>query len=106
MQLAMTNGTFNPESECSSQAQPSNDGSQKKPDTLHPLWCELCNISCTSNEDLIVHLSGKKHLRNLKKSDQIGSNATSATEPASTLKEEGEITNLEGSNRVAKKQKV
>nr|XP_043614577.1 zinc finger RNA-binding protein-like [Erigeron canadensis] len=30
-------------------------------------WCEVCKISCT-RDDLNMHLSGKKHLKNLRKS--------------------------------------
>ncbi|XP_071702587.1 uncharacterized protein [Rutidosis leptorrhynchoides] len=70
------------------QAQPSNDGSQKKPDSL--VWCELCKISCTGEELLQLHLAGKKHLKKVKRSETleyleklektIEPNATVATE--------------------------
>ncbi|XP_071696208.1 uncharacterized protein [Rutidosis leptorrhynchoides] len=53
---------------CSSQAQPSNKGASKKRVNLL-FWCELCKISCTSNALLNLHLSGKKHLKNLKRSE-------------------------------------
>ncbi|KVH99262.1 zinc finger protein 346-like isoform X1 [Cynara cardunculus var. scolymus] len=69
--LADVNEISNPTSECVPEAQPSNGGSQMKPDTLQPARCELCNISCTSNEGLSVHLTGKKHLKKLLESDQI-----------------------------------
>lgn len=71
VQLANVNEISNRTSECNPEAQPSNGGSQKKPDTLQPAMCELCKISCTSNEHLSVHLTGKKHLKKLLESEQI-----------------------------------
>ncbi|KAI3673369.1 hypothetical protein L6452_39487 [Arctium lappa] len=70
-QLANVNEISNRTPECIPDAQPSNGGSQKKPDTLQPATCELCKITCTSNEGLSVHLTGKKHLKKLLESEQI-----------------------------------
>lgn len=67
------------------------DGSSKKKPKKNKVvqfaWCEVCKISCNSNEIYAKHLSGKKHLKNIEKaekgwSDAGASNALqSATEP-------------------------
>ncbi|CAH1428302.1 unnamed protein product [Lactuca virosa] len=61
MQGASTNDVFNPTSNKIHEA-------RMNPD---PLRCELCKISCTSFELLNTHLSGKKHLKKLRESEQI-----------------------------------
>nr|GEX08408.1 zinc finger RNA-binding protein-like [Tanacetum cinerariifolium] len=61
--LADTNGLKNATSECGSSS-----SSGKKSATFQ---CEVCKISCNSNEILNMHLSGKKHLKKLKQSEEI-----------------------------------
>lgn len=66
---------------------PQYDGSLKKKPKKNKVvqfaWCEVCKISCNSNEIYAKHLSGKKHLKNVEKvekgkSDAGGSNAPQA----------------------------
>nr|XP_043606119.1 zinc finger protein 346-like isoform X2 [Erigeron canadensis] len=71
MQAASSKGNFNLTSECSLEAQPITGGSQMKPDIPQSFSCELCKISCTSNELLNMHLTGKKHLKKLRKSEPM-----------------------------------
>ncbi|KAK9080409.1 hypothetical protein SSX86_000167 [Deinandra increscens subsp. villosa] len=82
--------------------------------------CELCGISCDTNEMLKVHITGRKHRKNVEKSEKlIGPNPALTTEPAKVigpLQEEGMIVNSDGSKRKkrgridedveAKKQKI
>ncbi|KAJ9568207.1 hypothetical protein OSB04_004173 [Centaurea solstitialis] len=72
----------NPTSQCHPEAQPSNGSSHLKPDTIQFATCELCKITCTNNEDLSVHLIGKKHLKKVKESQQSGIPTTENVEPA------------------------
>ncbi|XP_071693654.1 uncharacterized protein [Rutidosis leptorrhynchoides] len=67
MKLMGANGLINPTLEGSLKAS-SSGVSQKPPVSLQ---CELCNISCTSNELLTKHVSGKKHQKKLKESGLI-----------------------------------
>lgn len=39
----------------------------KKIKVAQSAWCEVCEINCNSRDVYIVHLSGKKHLKNLEK---------------------------------------
>ncbi|KAI3820871.1 hypothetical protein L1987_08421 [Smallanthus sonchifolius] len=61
IQQAGTNAVFDATSD-------SSGGQQKKPD---PFQCEICKITCTSNELLKAHIAGKKHLKKMKDSEQI-----------------------------------
>ncbi|KAD5507882.1 hypothetical protein E3N88_15585 [Mikania micrantha] len=61
IQLACKSGFLAP-------TQYSSSGSQKK---LNTFQCELCNITCTSNELLRMHIAGKKHVNKLKEHGQI-----------------------------------
>ncbi|GJS62371.1 zinc finger, C2H2-like protein [Tanacetum coccineum] len=61
--LADTNGLKNGTSECGSSS-----SSGTKSATFQ---CEVCKISCNSNELLNMHFSGKKHLKKLKQSEEI-----------------------------------
>ncbi|XP_076954011.1 uncharacterized protein LOC143628260 [Bidens hawaiensis] len=76
----------------------------KKPSIFQ---CELCEITCTSNELLNMHLAGKKHLRKLKESGQIpntpltpiASLDTRFAKPMVTPEsDEGKTVNLDGNN--------
>ncbi|XP_021733940.1 zinc finger RNA-binding protein-like [Chenopodium quinoa] len=40
---------------------------KRKIDEPAPAWCDVCKISCTSNDGLNMHLVGKKHQKNLRK---------------------------------------
>lgn len=70
----------------------------------NPVSCELCGISCNTYEMLRVHLSGKKHQKNLEKSEKgIGPN-TEQGMLQDEGKEEGKVVNLvDGSNRKTKR---
>ncbi|XP_076918564.1 uncharacterized protein LOC143579034 isoform X2 [Bidens hawaiensis] len=68
--------------------------------------CELCGVSCDTDEMLKIHLTGKKHRNNVAKSEQlIGPKPALTTEPAETPKligpvnEEGEMVNSSGRKR-------
>ncbi|GJS62372.1 zinc finger, C2H2-like protein [Tanacetum coccineum] len=51
---------------------PTSEGDCKpQPLSSNVFQCELCNISCTSNELLNFHISGKKHQKKLKDSVQV-----------------------------------
>ncbi|XP_021286379.1 zinc finger protein 346 isoform X2 [Herrania umbratica] len=43
----------------------------KKPNKVNQsAWCEVCQINCNSNDVYAKHLSGRKHLKNLEKSEK------------------------------------
>lgn len=50
------------------------DGSLKKKPKKNKFvqfaWCEVCKISCNSNEIYAKHLTGKKHLKNTEKAEK------------------------------------
>lgn len=73
----------------------------------NPVSCELCGISCNTYEVLKTHLSGKKHQKNLEKSEKvIGPNPAPATEAGmleNEGKEEGKVVNVDGSSRKTKR---
>lgn len=63
--------------------------------TYQYAWCEVCNIYCTGQDILMVHKSGKKHLKNLvklKSSQKYASMTASNSAPAKT----NPVTVLEG----------
>ncbi|KAF5807267.1 putative transcription factor C2H2 family [Helianthus annuus] len=63
--------------------------------------CELCGISCNTEEVLNIHLTGKKHRKNLEKSEKlIGPNPAETTKVIGPLQENGERI---GSKRKGKK---
>ncbi|KAI3785664.1 hypothetical protein L1987_44788 [Smallanthus sonchifolius] len=58
--------------------------------------CELCRVCCTSRDMLNEHVSGKKHQKNLKKSEKQRPPVACSPEP---MNEEGEIVFSETSKR-------
>ncbi|KAL9239482.1 hypothetical protein vseg_013799 [Gypsophila vaccaria] len=63
----------------------SNPGTKSQKTTVvGAVWCEICKISCTSNDGLAIHRQGKKHKKNLENlrksiSDTTGSLSSSTT---------------------------
>ncbi|XP_061358904.1 uncharacterized protein LOC133303065 [Gastrolobium bilobum] len=59
----------------------------KKIKVAQSAWCEVCKINCNSRDVYIVHLSGKKHLKNLEKlsKPKIDAAAGAATTTANAL---------------------
>lgn len=54
----------------------------KKSEVVQPVWCELCSISCTGQEVLNRHKSGKRHKKNLEKLEEL-KNAVAVVKPDS-----------------------
>lgn len=48
-------------------------------------WCDICKISCTSNDGLNIHLLGKKHQKNLQKLQNLNSNTVTPASSAGLL---------------------
>ncbi|KAK7301493.1 hypothetical protein RJT34_12358 [Clitoria ternatea] len=50
-------------------------------------WCEVCEIKCNSRDMYIIHLSGKKHMKNLEKlsKPKLDANASATTTKALQL---------------------
>lgn len=72
--------------------------------------CELCGITCDTNEMLKIHMTGKKHRKNVEKSEKlIGPNPAPITEPAAQpevigpLPEGVKMATADGSKRKAKR---
>lgn len=81
----------------------STEGKSVNPHDNNPVSCELCGISCNTYEVLKTHLSGKKHQKNLEKSEKtIGPNPAPTTEQNEGT-EEGKIVNLDGGSRKKKR---
>lgn len=58
----------------------------KKIKVAQSAWCEVCKINCNSRDMYIVHLAGKKHLKNLEKLSNPKINVgTEAAAAANTL---------------------
>ena len=53
---------------------------------VKPISCEICGISCNTYEVLKIHLTGRKHLKNLEKSQppSVPHNPVPTSEPVST----------------------
>lgn len=51
----------------------------KKAKFVQSAWCEVCKINCNSTEVYTKHLLGKKHLKNLEKSEKTKSDTCSST---------------------------
>ncbi|KAL8216027.1 hypothetical protein R6Q57_022864 [Mikania cordata] len=92
VQLASTNAVFDVTSD------PHGD-SQKKSE---PFQCEICQITCNSNEHLKLHIAGKKHLKKLQDLGQtpnlpltpVASQGTPPTKPMENQQSnEGKIAN-------------
>ncbi|KAL4566485.1 hypothetical protein LXL04_030601 [Taraxacum kok-saghyz] len=65
-------------------------------DTTNPISCQLCGISCNTLEMLKIHMSGKKHQKNLEKSEKpVGPAPAPAPED-----EEGKIVNSDNSRKM------
>ncbi|KAI3726857.1 hypothetical protein L1987_66663 [Smallanthus sonchifolius] len=62
--------------------------------------CELCGVCCTSRDMLNEHISGKKHQKNLKKSENQRAPVANTASPE-PMNEEGEIVFSEMSKRKA-----
>ncbi|KAA0057979.1 zinc finger protein 346 [Cucumis melo var. makuwa] len=64
---------------------PQYDGSLKKKlkknKVVQSAWCEVCKISCNSNEIYAMHLSGKKHLKNVEKVEKGKSDVSTSNAP-------------------------
>ncbi|KAI7745206.1 hypothetical protein M8C21_016627 [Ambrosia artemisiifolia] len=72
--------------------------------------CELCGVICDTDEMLKLHMSGKKHRKNVEKSEKlIGPNPAVTTEPAETpkvigpLQEDGKMVTSDGPKTKRKK---
>lgn len=70
----------------------------KKTKLVQSAWCEVCKISCNSNDVYVKHLQGKKHqknLENLEKSKNGTSASASIAPPAATNLIIGPVENSE-----------
>lgn len=56
----------------------------KKTEVVQPVWCELCSISCTSQEALDRHKLGKRHKKNLEKLEEL-KNVAAVVKPDSLV---------------------
>lgn len=54
----------------------------KKNKVIQSAWCEVCKISCNSNEIYAKHLTGKKHLKNAEKVEKGKSDASAGSSDA------------------------
>ncbi|KAI3686538.1 hypothetical protein L1987_80217 [Smallanthus sonchifolius] len=88
------------------------ESSEGKTVALHEFKrvCEICGISCDTDEMMKFHTEGKKHRKKLEKSEKlIGPNPAVTTEPAATpmvigpLQEGVQIVSSEGSKRKNKR---
>ncbi|KAL8226612.1 hypothetical protein R6Q57_016444 [Mikania cordata] len=91
IQLACKSGFLAP-------TQYSSSGSQKK---LNTFQCELCNITCTSNELLKMHIAGKKHVNKLKDYGQIPN--LPLTPMVNSESNKDDAANSDGSNQNGKR---
>ncbi|XP_076903663.1 uncharacterized protein LOC143558785 [Bidens hawaiensis] len=58
-----------------------------QPENILPFYCEVCNISCNTNEVLDAHKRGKKHLKNEKKLAEPSASAPQMVPPQSVASE-------------------
>lgn len=66
----------------------SNQTKKRKKGESSQAWCDVCKISCTSNDGLQTHLSGKKHQKNLQKlqNNETTKSSTGASETTDAAK--------------------
>lgn len=57
----------------------------KKIQVAQSAWCEVCKITCDTKDMYIIHLSGKKHLKNLEKLSKPETGVGASAAPANPI---------------------